>query len=44
MSRRTAAERAILPVSIVLITLAMMVLVGRTADAQNEHTNQNVRL
>lgn len=37
MSRRTAAERAVLPVSIVLITLAMMVLVGRTADAQNEH-------
>ena len=37
MSQRTAAERAIVPVSIVLITLAMMVLVGRTADAQNEH-------
>ena len=37
MRQRTTAERAIVPVSIVLITLAMMVLVGRTADAQNEH-------
>lgn len=35
MSRRTAAERAIVPVSIVLITLAMMVLVGTTMTDQN---------
>jgi hypothetical protein len=37
MRQRITADRAIVPVSIVLITLAMMVLVGRTADAQNEH-------
>ena len=35
MSRRTAAERAIVPVSIVLITLAMMVLVGTTITDQD---------
>jgi len=40
MSQRTAAERAIVPVSTVLITLAMMVLVGTTVtdqDAQRQH-------
>jgi len=40
MSQRTAAERAIIPVSTVLITLAMMVLVGKTLtdqDAQRQH-------
>jgi uncharacterized protein (UPF0261 family) len=35
MSRRTTAERAIVPVSTVLITLAMMVLVGTTVTDQN---------
>ena len=35
MSQRTAAERAIVPVSIVLITLAMMVVVGTTVTGQN---------
>jgi hypothetical protein len=35
MSQRTAAERAIVPVSTVLITLAMMVLVGATVTDQN---------
>ena len=35
MSQRTAADRAIVPVSTVLITLAMMVLVGTTVTDQN---------
>ena len=35
MSQRTAVERAIVPVSTVLITLAMMVLVGMTVTDQN---------
>ncbi len=35
MSQRTAVERAIVPVSTVLITLAMMVLLGTTLTDQN---------
>jgi hypothetical protein len=35
MSQRTAVEKAIVPVSTVLITLAMMVLVGTTVTDQN---------